>query len=58
MNNLQYLFILLGAILVSLGWIGWTLRRILRIMAYQNKGIPGVSDLASVSLDQMAAHKK
>ena len=56
--NIQYLFVLLCAILISLGWIGWTLRRILRIMAYQNKGIPGVSDLASVSLDQMAAHKK
>ena len=56
--NIQYLLVLLGAILISLGWIGWTLRRILRIMAYQNKGIPGVSDLASVSLDQMAAHKK
>ena len=56
--NIQYLFVLLGAILISFGWIGWTLRRILRIMAYQNKGIPGVSDLASVSLDQMAAHKK
>ena len=56
--NIQYLFVLLGAILISLGWIGWTLRRILRIMAYQNKGIPGVSDLSSVSLDQMAAHKK
>ena len=55
---LDYIVVLLGAILLSLGFIGWTLRRILRILAYQNKGIPDVADLAAVSLDQMAAKKK
>ena len=58
MNNYQYFLFLLGAILCALGWIIWLLRRILRILIVQNKGLPGISDLADVSLDNMAAHKK
>ena len=58
MNDYQLFFILLFAILFALGWIGWTLRRILRIMIMQNQGLPGLSDLANLSLDNMAAKKK
>ena len=54
----QIFVILLIAILFSLGTIAWTLRRILRIMIMQNKGLPGLSDLANLSLDNMAAKKK
>ena len=56
--NVHFLFVLLFAILSALGWIGWTLRRILRIMIMQNKSLPGLSDLANLSLDNMAAKKK
>ena len=58
MSDYQYFFFLLAAILSALGWIGWTLRRILRIMIMQNKGLPDLSDLANLSLDNMAAKKK
>ena len=58
MSDYQYFFFLLAAILGALGLIGWTLRRILRIMIMQNKGLPGLSDLANLSLDNMAAKKK
>lgn len=58
MSDYQYFFFLLAAILSALVWIGWTLRRILRIMIMQNKGLPGLSDLANLSLNNMAAKKK
>lgn len=58
MSDYQYFFFLLAAILGALGWIGWLLRRILRIMIMQNKGLPGMSDLAKLSFENMAAKKK
>ncbi len=53
-----YLYFLLACIIGSLGWIAWTLRKILRIMIMQNRGIPAVSDLAAMSLEEMAKRKK
>ena len=58
MKDYQYICVLLCLILCTLGWIGWYLRRILRILIIQNKGLPGISDLANLSLDNMAAKKK
>ncbi len=58
MRDYNLLYALLFAILGTVGWAGWTLRRILRIMIMQNRGIPAVSELASMSLEEMAKRKK
>ena len=55
----DYLFyILLLAIAIMLGRAVWILRQILRIMAMKNHGIPDASDMAKMSLEEMAKHKK
>ena len=58
MKDYQSICVLLCLILGTLGWIAYYLRRILRIMIMQNKGLPGISDLANLSFDNMAAKKK
>ena len=55
----NYLFyILLLVIVILLGRAVWILRQILRILALKNRGIPGASDMAKMSLEEMAKHKK
>lgn len=54
-----YLFyILLLIIVIMLGWVVWILKRILRIMAMQNRGIPAASDMKNMSFEEMAKRKK
>jgi len=55
----NYLFyILLLVIAILLGRAVWILRQILRILALKNRGIPDASDMAKMSLEEMAKHKK
>ena len=49
---------LLVAIFFMLGWVVWILKRILRIMAMQNRGIPAASDMKNMSFEEMAKRKK
>ena len=58
MKDYQYIYVLLCLVLGALGSVIYYLRRILRIMIMQNKGMPGISDLANLSFDNMAAKKK
>lgn len=58
MKDYQYICVLLCLVLGALGSVIYYLRRILRIMIMQNKGMPGISDLANLSFDNMAAKKK
>ena len=55
----NYLFyILLLVIAILLGRAVWILRQILRILAVKNRGIPDSSDMAKMSFEEMAKHKK
>ena len=55
----NYLFyILLLVIAILLGRAVWILRQILRILALKNRGIPDASDMATMSLEDMAQQKK
>lgn len=58
MSDYQLFFILLGAILGCLIFIGYTLNRILNIMIIKNRGEPSGSDLNNLSFDEMAKRKK